>query len=101
MPFDLIFLVSVLGAALGIGYWCYFIWQRKRRPPWTGFVLGFLLSFYLTPLAGLVGVGLSYRMAGRDAASAQGRGAKVVFGILLGVTIVVVFSVVVQVVLAP
>jgi hypothetical protein len=83
-----------IGAAIGCGYWCKTIGQRKGRSPWAGFALGALLGFLETPLAGLAVVGVSYTLTGRSKGPSRRSTATVIA--LVAVAAFVAFSVVFQ-----
>jgi hypothetical protein len=94
----LLLVLCWLIGALGIAYWCYFIWRRKGRSQWTGFALGFLLTFFLTPIAGLVVVPISYGLADRNAGASRS-GIRLGVSVFIAIVIVVALSIVVQAVL--
>ncbi len=55
----LVLLVDLLVAA-GVGYWCMTIFRRKGRSPRGGFVLGFLLTLFLSLLGAAIALVISY-----------------------------------------
>ena len=91
---EAVLIVMWVSAALGIGYWCFSIWRAKGRSPWRGFVLGFLLSFVETPIAGLVVVGVSYALGDRTRGPTPR--SNVVVGILIAVAALAAFAILFQ-----
>ena len=92
----LVALASVLVPALGIGYWCYRIWRRKGRSGRTGFLVGFVPSFLLTPIVGIAAVPISYGLSDLHPGPDPRRDEKLIAGIVVAIVLIVGLSLLTQ-----